>query len=117
MRVDELKTAAVGSKIWFAEEKRPYTVRARSERYLVCTKPFAAQKTTIYTIVDMQENVRGTENLIFSSGFETQQQCEEAIDRLEGRTPVGPWNEATEVSHRNRVPLNVARIEQLKAAA
>ena len=51
-----------GQKIWFAEEKRPYTIRACNERYLICTKPFNLQpKTVMYTIVDLEEEIRGTD--------------------------------------------------------
>lgn len=30
----------VGDKISIPGEKKPYTVRARDERYIICTKPF-----------------------------------------------------------------------------
>ena len=51
-----------GQKIWFAEEKRPYTIRACNERYLICTKPFNLQpKTVMYTIVDLEEEIRATD--------------------------------------------------------
>jgi len=93
----------VGDRIWFVEERRPYTVRARSDRYLVCTKPFAARNTVIYTVVDLQEKVRGTENLIFGAGAESDEDCRQMVDRLEGRGC--EW--ATEVSYRNRVPLHI----------
>lgn len=91
----------VGDKIRFVEERRSYTVRARSDRYLVCTKPFPLHKTVLYTIVDFQEQVRGTENLVFGLGAETEEQCAEMIERLEGRSD----DVQTEVSHRNRVLL------------
>lgn len=43
-----------GQKIWFAEEKRPYMIRACNERYLICTKPFNLQpKTVMYTSVSI----------------------------------------------------------------
>ena len=49
-----------GQKIWFAEEKCPYTIRACNERYLICTKPYRP-KTVMYTIVDLEEEIRGTD--------------------------------------------------------
>lgn len=110
--IEELKTAPLKTRIWFEGEKQGYTVRARSERYLVCTKPFNARRTVIYTIVDLEENVRGTENLIFGAGQETDEQCAETINRLEGRDTDLGW--ATEVSRRNRVLLKITKVEKAK---
>lgn len=96
----------VGSKIKFAEEKQRYTVQALGKRYAVCTKPFNAQKTVIYSVVDFEEQVRGTENLVFGMGAETKEQCEEMLDRLESGE--------TEVSHRNRIPLCIETLTPTK---
>lgn len=102
------KQSAVGSRIKFAEEKRPYRVRARSDRYLVCTKPFNPQRTVLYTVVDLQKNIRGTENLVFGAGAETDSDCQEMVRRLEGQCLDTGFT--TEVSHRNRVALNVEAV-------
>lgn len=102
-----IQTVKVGDFITFAEEKQKYEVQAASERFLVCTKPFNPRRTVLYTIVDLVEDVRGTENLIFGAGFESRKACEEALDRLEGRSESGC---TSEVSYRNRVPLNVKTI-------
>jgi len=91
----------VDDVIRFAEERRGYRVQAASQRFLVCTKPFF--KTTLYTIVDLVEQVRGPENLIFGAGAETREQCEAMLARLEGRDTELGWT--TEISHRNRIPL------------
>lgn len=93
----------VGQLIWFRSEKRPYRVRACNGRFAVCTKPFNLQKTVFYTIIDLKEQVRGTENLVFCQGFESDQDCQEALERLE--------SEESEVSHRNRVWLDIVKIE------
>jgi hypothetical protein len=95
----------VGDKIKFAEEKLRYTVRAAGERYIVCNKPFNPQRTVLYTVIDWEEQVRGTENVVFSIGAETQEQCEEMLMRLEGRDAELGWS--TEVSRRNRIPLKI----------
>lgn len=87
----------VGDKIYFVEEKRPYKVRACNERYLICTKPFNLQKTVFYTIVDLEEQIRGTENTVFCLGFLTDKECEEALIRFQ--------NGESEVSRRNRIEL------------
>jgi hypothetical protein len=103
-----LSEAQVGARIKFREERLSYTVQARDERFLVCTKPFNPRKTVLYTIVDLQERVRGTENLIFGSGQETREECEETLKRLRGED--GDLGFRTEVSHRNRIALNVERV-------
>jgi len=47
--MSELENASVGTKIWFAGEKHPYKVRARNERYLICTKPFNLRHAVLRT--------------------------------------------------------------------
>lgn len=88
-----------GDKIKFVEERYAYTVQAADERFLICTKPFNLRHTVLYTIVDLQKQIRGTENLIFCAGFETRTLCEEALARLAAGE--------TEVSYRNRIPLKI----------
>lgn len=114
----------VGSEVKFASEKRAYTVQASDERYAVCTKPFNPRHTVLYTVIDFKENVRGTENLIFGMGAETREQCEDMLDRLNGRhdsngrslvgTKFDEVPMRTEVSHRNRVALDIERITDPK---
>lgn len=101
-----LGAAQPGWRVRFAEERNAYTIQARGERYLVCTKPFKPQRTVLYTVVDLQEQVRGTENLVFGMGAETQEQCEQMVRRLEGKDR----GIHTEVSRRNRVPLRVTAV-------
>ncbi len=89
----------VGDKVKFKGETMRYAVRAAGERFAVCTKPFNPKRTVIYTVVDFERKVRGTENLIFGFGAETDEQCREMLARLESGQ--------TEVSHRNFVPLEI----------
>ncbi len=95
-----------GTKIRFGDERNPYTVRAIGKRYAVCTKPFALKKTVLYTVVDLEKEIRGTENLIFGMGAETDERCEQMLNRLESGE--------TEVSHRNFVDLWVTHIDGQK---
>lgn len=61
-------------------------------------------KTVIYTIVDLVEKIRGTEGLIFCMGFESDQDCKDALERLlEGDS---------EISKRNRVALKIRKITE-----
>lgn len=91
----------VGDKIKFKEEKQRYTVRATDGRFAICTKPFNLQKTVLYCIVDFEEQVRGTENLVFGMGAETDEQCEDMLKRLNEK------EDPSEISYRNRTPLRI----------
>lgn len=92
-----------GQKIWFAREKRPYTVQCFSDRFVICTKPFNPKRTVLYTIIDLKRKVRGTEDLIFCMGFETKELCQEALERLEAGE--------SEVSYRNCVDLYILKLK------
>jgi hypothetical protein len=89
----------VGSKIKFKEEKQRYSIMATNSSFTICTKPMNALKTVLYTIIDWNKGIRGTENLIFGMGAETKEQCKNMLERLtEG---------SSEVSHRNFIGLNI----------
>ena len=109
-----------GQKIWFAEEKRPYTIRACDERYLICTKPYNFKKdSVIYTIVDLKENVRGTDGYsIGSYSYYSQEDCDAYMDELrEGERLEAMSTDdliydlgAAHVSYRNRIQLNITKV-------
>lgn len=82
MNTIDLSDCKVGSRIWFNGEVRPYTVRARSDNFLICTKPFAVKKTVLYCIVDIASKWRAPENLIFDRGAETDNQCIAMLGRI-----------------------------------
>lgn len=85
----------VGSKIRFAEDDQPYTIRAASRRYGICTRPFVEQDREdfeydsddtppVYTIIDWDKMVRGRHNLILNPfKFETDHGCLECLAALE----------------------------------
>lgn len=91
----------VGLKIKFLEEKQAYTVRASNKFYSVCTKPFNAQKTVLYTIIDWTNKIRGPENLVFGMGAESDEDCKEMLERL--------TNAESDISHRNNCPLKIEK--------
>ncbi len=92
----------VGSKIKFIKEKHRYTVMASNRFYSVCTKPFNAKKTVLYTVIDWYNQVRGAENLIFGCGAETKEECEEMLERL--------TNAESDISSRNWCDLDVESV-------
>jgi len=93
----------VGAKIKFPNEKQRYTVRASNAAYTIVTKPFNAQKTVLYSILDFHEGVRGPEDLVLGMGAETDEQIAEMMIRL--------TNRGSEISHRHRVTLVIESIE------
>lgn len=88
----------VGGRIKFLEEKTPYKIRALSNYFAVCTRPYNPQRTVIYTVLDFRKSIRGTENVVFCMGAETDEDCQEMLQRFESGE--------SEVSHRNNIPLN-----------
>lgn len=68
-----------GDSVYVDGEKRPYTVRCRSRRYIICTKPYSLQNTVMYFILDLKDRLRGPDDQIFCAGYETDGQC---MDRL-----------------------------------
>ena len=86
-----------GDRVYVNNEKRAYRVKCRDDRYIICTKPYNPQRTVMYFIIDLERGVRGPDNMVFCSGYETQEQCEERLNELQTG-----W---IEVSYRNCVPL------------
>ena len=89
----------IGDKVYIPGEKRPYKVRARDDRYIICTKPFNPRHTVLYFIADLVDKWRAPDNMIFCSGYETDEDCQERLKELQdGRI---------ELSIRRGVPLDI----------
>lgn len=89
----------VGDKVYIPNHKRPFRVRARDDRYIICTKPFNAQHTVIYFIVDLVDKWRAPDNLIFCLGYETDEDCKERLQQLQ--------NGDIELSRRRGISLDI----------
>ena len=89
----------VGDKVKLPDEKRRYTVQARDDRYIICTKYFNLQNTVMYFIVDLKNKWRAPDNMIFCFGYETREQCEERLADLQSGT--------IELSQRRGIPLDI----------
>lgn len=89
----------IGDKVYIPEHKRPFRVKARDDRYIICTKPFNAQHTVIYFIVDLVDKWRAPDNMIFCSGYETDEQCQERLKELQSGK--------IELSVRRGIPLDI----------
>lgn len=73
----------VGDKVYIPNEKRPYRVKARDDRYIICTKPYNPQHTVIYFIIDLVDKWRAPDDRIFCSGYETDEDCNERLKELQ----------------------------------
>jgi glycine betaine/choline ABC-type transport system substrate-binding protein len=98
-----------GDKFKAAGERRRYTVMAADNRFAIAVKPFAAKKTYLYTITDLELGVRGPCNLIFGPPNElnTTWGAFEALIMLKSGEMA--------VSGRRYKPLEPEEIEQLKS--
>ena len=99
--INYCKSLNVGDKIKFQQEKQRYKIIAKSDRFIICTKPFNPKKAFLYSIIDLQRIVRGAVNLIFGLvwDFDDTEELQECISELESGK--------VEVSHRNCILLDV----------
>ena len=89
----------VGDKVYIPFEDEPYEVKARDDRYIICTKPINPKHTVIYFIVDLVEKWRAPDNMIFCSGYETDEQCQKRLWELQSGK-IG-------LSRRRGIPLDI----------
>lgn len=89
----------VGDKVYVPNEKKPYRVRARDDRYIICTKPFNPQHTVLYFIVDLEYKWRAPDNMIFCRGYETDKDCQKRLIELQSGE--------IELSRRRGIPLDI----------
>lgn len=93
----------IGDKIFFAEEKLPYTVRACDNRFLVCTKVFKLKpKTVLHTIVDLEAGIRSTDGCsIGTYSYDDDYSCKLNLEELQSGKSY--------ISHVNRIALNIVK--------
>jgi len=96
-----------GDKFKAVGERRRYTVMAADSRFAIAVKPFAARKTYLYTIMDLERGVRGRCDLIFGppADLSTTVGAFEALTMLK--------NGEMGVSGRRNKPLEPEEIKQL----
>ena len=98
----KMEVIKVGDKIFFTEEKQGYTVQARNDEFIICTKPFNLQKTVIYTILDLKQGLRNRDNKIFCAGYETRELCEDRLSELE--------DDELHISKRRPMKINIEEV-------
>lgn len=89
----------VGDKVYIPNQKRPYRVRARDDRYIICTKPFNPEHTVLYFIIDLVDKWRAPDDRIFCMGYETDEDCRARLKDLQEDT--------IRLSVRRGIPLDI----------
>jgi len=89
----------VGDKVYVPKEKKPYRVRARDDRYIICTKPLNIHHTVLYFIIDLVNKWRAPDNMVFCFGYETDEDCRARLQDLQDGT--------IELSRRRGIPLDI----------
>lgn len=88
----------VGQKVKFSDDRLWFTVQARNERYIILTT------SKYHSIIDLDQGVRGADNLVFHNGYDNQKECEDRLnDFISGEI---------EVSRRNRVLVQIAEVKE-----
>jgi hypothetical protein len=89
----------IGDKVYVPNEKKPYKVRARDDRYIICTKPLNIHHTVLYFIIDLVDKWRAPDNMVFCFGYETDEDCQARLRDLQDGT--------IELSRRRGIPLDI----------
>lgn len=121
----------VGSRVKLTSDgPRWWDVRCADDRFAILTRQaeFKPKGEVCYTILDIEQGVRGPCNLIGQGWHETMpdEACRELLEELQIGAKVNAWNAGdhsfdidavlgdraswVEISHRNRVPLGIYEI-------
>lgn len=123
-----------GIEVRFARDRRWWRVRAADARFAVLTRQaeFEPAGTVIYTIVDLHDRHRGPCNLSGGGWAFTAETLDEDAHRLLSalnsqldldahcaveETSPDDYVPAVEISHRNRVPLQLVSIRAGRSSA
>jgi len=112
----------IGSRLYFEGERQGYIVQAFSDNFIICTKPFNARKTYLYTIIDLKRDIRGPDDLIFGSMYpydnpedanRNLQLLENGKKQRENMKLEKPFkmHETMEVSYRRNAPLKITKVK------
>lgn len=101
----EVVPLSVDDRVWFTDERLPYTVQAVAGPWAVLTKPFAARGTVLYTVLNVETGWRGRDNYS-GLGYETREECEQAAEMFA----------SGEAEHSHRHPPITAFVKDVRRA-
>lgn len=79
--LDSFENLKVGDKIYWKNEKRGYTIRARNERYIIVVKMMFGKP--YYSILDLKEGICSTDDYVFGIyDYSIQEDIEEVLKGL-----------------------------------
>jgi hypothetical protein len=89
----------VGNKIKFADDRLWFEVQAMNDRFIICTSKGAKY----HTIINLEEGIRGDDNMVFHNGYDTKELCEQRLVEFSSGE--------LELSHRNNVELKILTVK------
>lgn len=102
----------VGDLIKFKSEKQRYTIRACDDRFIIATKPFNLKRTYLYTIIDLEEGIRGADNWYCKFDYSDPEEAKKCIQLL-NLDPLRGFNSVS-ISFRSRMDLDIERIDFIR---
>jgi len=80
--LNEFKNLKVGDKIYWRNEKRGYTIKAKNERYIIIVKILFGKP--YYSILDLEECICSTNDFVFNPyDYRNQVDIEQSLIDLE----------------------------------
>lgn len=89
----------VGNRVKFEDDRLWFNVQAMNDRFIICTSKGAKY----HTIIDTEKNIRGDDNLLFHSGYDTKELCEKRLSEF--------ISGDLEISRRNNVELRILTVK------
>jgi hypothetical protein len=101
----------VGDLIKFKSEKQRYRIRACDERFIIATKPYNPKRTFLYTIIDLEKEIRGADNWYCKFNYVNEKEAEKCLPLLH----LDPLKNhgSVEISHRRSMKLDLERIDSV----
>lgn len=104
--IEAARALAVGDRVRFRGERQArFKVQARGDRFVILTKPFNARHCCIYTVIDLEQGIRGTDDY-GGLGYESEQEIAEAMAMFDSGD--------AGVSYRNNVSLDIRDVKRAK---
>jgi len=91
---DQIAKIEVGGKVKFTNDRAVFNVEARNDKFIILT--MIERGKSYHTIMDIELGKRGKDNMIFHSGYDGREECEERLKEF--------TDGQLKVSHRNNVP-------------
>lgn len=100
----EINNIIIGCTLTFVRNPEEYTVKACDSRFVICTRP--GRTTPEYTIIDLEKNIRGPHNFLFSKyDFSRQGYIDKLLFDLNHEFG------GVKISEQSKIPLDITSIK------